>query len=92
MLEDPQILGGTVRNLVAMAIWPPDFVHPFYISYSNSHRKTGGAAVPTVLKYLCQLFPTFFLNTRNSSELPKISRSPIFWYRSIRVVYFLFDR
>jgi hypothetical protein len=27
-IEDPQILGATVQNSVAMAIWRPGFVHP----------------------------------------------------------------
>jgi len=26
--EDPQILGATVQNLGATAIWDPEFVHP----------------------------------------------------------------
>jgi len=28
LIEDPQILGATVINLVATATWCPEFVHP----------------------------------------------------------------
>jgi hypothetical protein len=32
-IEDPKILGATVRNLVATATQRPGFVHPWFISY-----------------------------------------------------------
>jgi hypothetical protein len=57
-----------------MATWPPGFVHPCCRSYRNSRSKTGGAADPTVLKYV-SVVPNFF-NTRNSSDLPKFPEVP----------------
>jgi hypothetical protein len=34
--EDPQILGATVQNLEATAMWLPGFVHPCWWAYINT--------------------------------------------------------